>query len=143
MAPSLSAQQKNPAMKFMKYRVSRTILFTSLLGFAMIGLLSQSAKATPFASGLTTNAAGVLSFYLNESGGTVTVTWEDSTTTSLGVLNKGSNGVPIGSHIGWAISVFKTGNGIPFLISSDAFSNSVWGSPRGFAANSNPKNGKN
>jgi hypothetical protein len=100
----------------------------------------QSLQASPFASGIT-NKSGTINFILNEGGGTVYVVFEDGTTNSMGVLNKGVQSFVLGSHTSYAIYVKKTGNGTPSLISSDTDVYSVWNSPRGVAANKNAKFG--
>ncbi len=97
----------------------------------------NSAQATPYASGLTNNGNGTMSFYLNEAGGSVTITYEDNTTnasfngTTTGTnLPTGIQTFSVAGHTGYSISVFKVGTGVPTLIkSSAAFT------PRGVAVN--------
>jgi hypothetical protein len=97
------------------------------------------AKATPFASCVTNNA-GTISFYLNEGGGNVTVTYDDGST------NANFNGVTTGTnlaagiqsfvltgHNSYSISVFKIGSGTPGVISSRGI-----GTTRGVDANKIP-----
>lgn len=111
-------------------------------------LLPGLLKATPYASGLV-NVGGTVSFYLNESGGNVTVTYEDGSTNAVfngsnatsTNLTKGQYSFALGSHTGYAVSVYKTGNGTPSLISTDTYTNNVWPSPRGVAVNIYPQNG--
>jgi|GEM_PF-983726 len=118
----------------------------------------QTLQASPYASELNYNSgAGTVSFYLNESGGNVKVTYEDGTTNATfdGVsatatnLTKGLKSFSMGGHTGYAIAVTKTGNGLPAQISVDTAANAnsftnytYWNSPRGVAVNSNPKIGK-
>lgn len=119
--------------------------------FAVVALsvLSTSGWAAPYASGITgTNAAGFVSFTMNEAGATVTVTFDDLSTTNLGVLPKGTTNFHLGTHTSFSISAYKQGTGTPSIISSDAvgvytYSNSVWNSPRGVAVNKNPAIGTN
>ena len=65
-----------------------------LLPIAAAGFLITTAsvvKATPYASGVT-NSSGTVSFYLNEAGGNVTVTYEDgSTNASFNGSTTGTN----------------------------------------------------
>jgi hypothetical protein len=120
------------------------------LAMAALFFSGVVAQAHPFASGITTNGAGVVSFTLNEDGATVTVVLyaggAPTATNALGVLNKGPHTFNLGANQSFTISCFKTGNGVPAIISSDAtssltYSNSVWNAPSGVAANKNPKNG--
>lgn len=104
--------------------------------------------AHPYASNVQTNGGGQVAFTMNEDGATVTVTFEDASTVSLGVLSKGSNYFDLGAHTSFSISCYKQGTGVPSIISSDAvgvytYSNSVWNSPRGVAVNKNPSIGTN
>ena len=106
--------------------------------------LTHTVTAHPYASHVTgTNVSGQVFFTMNEAGATVTVTFEDSSTLDMGVLPLGTTNFNIGSHTSFRISCFKQGNGTPFLISSDANTNSIWDTPRGVAVNKNPKVGAN
>jgi hypothetical protein len=118
------------------------------LAILLAGL--DMAKGNPFASCLTVTN-GSVQFYLNEGGGTVTVTYEDGSTNS--VLN-GQTTMAAGAysfnltdnsvtHTSYAITCFKTGTGTPFQISSDTNPYDVWHLPHGVDANKNPKNGAN
>ena len=128
----------------MKQKTFRKSLLFTLSTLTALLLLSLGVHASPYASGVTgTNAAGDVGFYMNEGGATVTVTFEDLTTTSLGVLAKGSNYFHLAPHTSYKISCFKAGTGIPSLISSDADTYSIWDTPRGVAVNKNPKIGVN
>src|SRR5580698_2373751 len=119
----------------------------SLAGALIAAAIPPSLQASPYASGITVNA-GTVSFYLNESGGNVTVTYEDGTTNaSFDGFTTGTN-VPAGQqsfslngHNGYSISVSKVGNGIPSLISVDTNLYNCWPSPRGVDVNKNPKIG--
>ena len=115
----------------------------------MASLACRLAQAHPYASGVTgTNGAGFVSFTMNEDGATVTVTFDDLTSTNLGVLPKGTASFHLGAHAGFSINCYKQGSGTPSIISSDAvgiytYSNSVWNSARGVAVNKNPAVGIN
>jgi hypothetical protein len=104
-------------------------------------------QATPYASCITNNATTV-GFRLNESGGNVTVTYEDGTTnagydgiTTGTNLLKGAYTFNLSGHNGFAIAVTKTGNGVPSQISADTNAFAIWNSPRGVTVNQNPKIG--
>jgi hypothetical protein len=144
-------------MKFMKNCGFRTILSASLFAFAISGLMTQTGRANPYASGITgTNASGNVTFHLNEGGGTVTVKYEDSTIAPAPF--DGSGAVAAGTysfsmtnlagpadtwHTSFTITCYKQGTGNPSLITSDANPYSVWDTPRGVAVNKNPKIGAN
>src|SRR5215472_16107072 len=97
-----------------------TSLATSLC--LALAMAPRSSHASPYAScinvtvtnGTTTN----VSFYLNEAGGNVTVTYEDGTTNStFDGVSSGATNLPAGQqsfllngHSGYSISVFKIGN---------------------------------
>lgn len=75
-----------------------------------------------------------MSFWLNESGGAVTITYEDSSVDSVyngATFNSGVQTFHYGSHVSYTISVYKVGTGVPTLIS-----NSLAFTPRGIAVNS-------
>lgn len=131
-----------------------------LLSGAVVVLFTLTVpmvKAAPFASCITNNN-GTIQFYLNESGGSVTVTYEDGTTNvnfSPLVLGTGVN-LPSGGysfslvgHTSYSIAVTKFGTGaaaiMPNVIQSTNTSvyggNYVlqgFGDPRGLAVNVNP-----
>lgn len=106
-------------------------------------------RATPYASGITVTN-GTVRFYLNEAGGNVMVTYEDGTTNaSFNGITTGLNepagqySFQLGGHTGYAISVHKQGNGVPFQISNDSSNFAIWsGDPRGVAVNKNPQFGR-
>jgi hypothetical protein len=100
----------------------------------------HTLQAAPYASDITISGGNV-NFILNEDGGNVYVVFEDGTTNSMGVLGKGVQSFPLGSHTSYAIYVVKTGNGTPSQISSDSDQFTHWNSPRGVAINQNPKIG--
>src|ERR1017187_6161684 len=99
----------------------------------------QTLKAAPYASCIVNNA-GTIQFYLNESGGNVTVTYEDSsvdpnyngTTTGLN-LASGMHSFALGAHTSYSISVFKSGSGTPSVIQTVGY-----GTPRGIDVNKRP-----
>ena len=116
-----------------------------LLGAAVVLLCPRLSQASPYASCLSNNV-GTISFILNESGGNVTVTYEDGSTnvnydgiTTGTNLASGVHSFALNGHNGFSIAVKKIGNGIPFLISEDTNQFSVWASPRGVDVNKNPK----
>jgi len=120
----------------------------SLAGALILAAIPSSLQATPYASGCT-NVAGTVTFYLNESGGNVTVTYEDGSTNASwnGIttgtnVTKGPQTFSMGDHTGYAIQVFKIGNGTPSQISVDATPGCLWPSPRGVAVNKNPQNAR-
>src|SRR5262245_6344190 len=97
------------------------------LALAALFFSALVAQAHPYASGITgTNGIGDVSFIMNEAGATVDVVFEDNTTNHLGILPKGSASFNIFAHTSFRIICFKTGTGVPSLISSDTYSNSVW-----------------
>lgn len=135
-----------------------------LLSFAAIVLAFtvSKVKAAPYASGITNNA-GNIQFYLNESGGSTTVTFEDGTTNDVftdiygGTNLVGTNMVsgyysfPLGSHSSYAIAVTKFGTGAAglmdnaiqntnFFTAASATNKVIFGNgdPRGIAINVNP-----
>ena len=110
-----------------------------------LALTTQSSKATPYASGVT-NSAGTISFVLNESGGSVTVTYEDASTnanyngSSTGTnLAAGKYTFALGAHTSYNIAVYKIGTGSPTQISADSSTNVIFNSPRGITVDNNPK----
>src|SRR4029077_3557492 len=116
-------------------------LFLALAALFLSGLVAQ---AHPYASGITgTNGAGVVRFIMNEAGANVDVVFEDGTTNHMGVLPSGSTNFNIGTHTSFRIISFKTGNGLPSLISSDTNTFSIWNSPRGVGVNKNAAIGTN
>src|SRR5690242_7059385 len=118
----------------------RAVLLTAVL----LTTCGQFVHSHPYASGVSgTNGAGDVSFIMNEGGATVTVTFEDLSTLSLGVLPKGTNSFHLGSHTSYAISCYKQGSGAPSVISDDAFTNSIWDTPRGVAVNKSTAVGAN
>jgi hypothetical protein len=122
-----------------------------LLPIGVAGVLNLTlpvVKATPYASDVTVSGGNV-SFVLNESGGNVTVTYEDGSTNANfnGITTgtneaRGSYSFALNGHTGYAISVFKLGNGVPFQISNDSSNNAVWNTPRGVGVNQNPQFGQ-
>lgn len=109
------------------------------LGCAVVSL-ARMAKATPYASCITNNA-GTVSFYLNEAGGNVTITYEDGTTNSSydGVASgtnmaSGAHTFSLGSHTSYNIAVTKVGTGVASLLGKGQ----VIGGYRGLAVNNNP-----
>ena len=124
--------------------LSRAVWTATVL--AVAAMTTQTSHATPYASSITTNAGGNISFYLNEDGGTVTVTYEDASTNASfnGIttglsLAKGKYSFALGAHTSYSIKVFKIGLGSPSKISVDTSNTVIFASPRGVAVNSNPQ----
>jgi hypothetical protein len=123
--------------------------------FATFSVSSYIASAHPYASGIAgTNApgngVGIASFILNESADDVTIIFDpgqaSSWTNDLGALTGGS-GIGLqqflfpGTNTSYQIIVKKKGSGSPSVISTDTYSNAVWGTPRGLAVNKNAGTG--
>src|SRR5882757_6243624 len=108
-------------MKFMNTpaTVSLTRKITLILALVAFSFASLVANAHPY-------AAGNVSFIMNEAGATVDVVFNDGTTNHMGVLPQGSTNFNIGAHTSFRIISFKTGNGLPSLISSDTNTFSIW-----------------
>src|SRR5689334_13169646 len=135
----------------------KSLMYSSLarllaVTLAAVCLSSQTARAHPYAANIgTTNAAGngpgIASFILNESADDVTVIFDpgqpSSWTNDLGPLTGGS-GVGLqqflfpSTNTSYQIIVRKKGAGSPSVISTDTYSNSIFGTPRGIAVNKNP-----
>jgi hypothetical protein len=100
-------------------------------------LASSLAHATPYASSITNDGSGNMSFYLNEGGATVWITYEDtSTNANFNGLTTGTNLAAgayvfaLGAHTSYSINCYKLGAGVPTLIAqSPAFT------PRGVDVN--------
>jgi hypothetical protein len=113
---------------------------------AMFG--PRTAQANPYASCITVTN-GTVSFYLNESGGSVAVTYEDGTLNSTydgvssGATNvaAGLHTFALGTNTSYTITCHKTGTGTPFEINSTAGPYAAYGTPRGVDVNKNPQNG--
>ena len=114
-------------------------LKTALLGLTTASLGCLSLHATPYAAGVT-NSGGTISFFLNEGGGSVTITYDDGTTngnyngvTTGTNLASGNYSFPLGAHTSYTITVYKVGGGVPTLIT-----NSFSFTPRGLDVNRRP-----
>jgi hypothetical protein len=111
-------------------------------GAALALALCQTAKAVPYASGIS-NVAGTVSFYLNENSDNVKVIFDGGgtgNTNDLGALTKGKQSFALGSHSSWEIHVSKSAT--PGWTKTSADTN-VWAqfySPSGVAVNKNPTN---
>ncbi|HUA64965.1 MAG TPA: immunoglobulin domain-containing protein, partial [Alphaproteobacteria bacterium] len=125
-------------------------LFPCTVAVLLNLIAAPIVRATPYASGITVTN-GTVMFYLNESGGNVTVTYENgNTNASFNGVTTGTNepagpySFQLGAHTGYAISVYKQGNGVPFQISNDSsnFANWSGGDPRGVAVNKYPQFGR-
>jgi hypothetical protein len=127
-------------MKSMIKPSIRPTLCGLVLALAVTALSSSVGRATPYAS-MVTNinyAARTMQFWLNEGGGTVTVTFSDSTTAPA-PLN-GSTAVASGVYTfnvpagatSYTISCFKVGAGSPTLVQT-----SLAFTPRGVDVNKN------
>src|SRR5437867_473893 len=119
-------------------RSARTGVFRwGLAGLLLLGLVS-TAKAHPYASGLT-NSAGTIRYILNEGADNVKVAFDNgSVTNDLGAQSRGVQSFSLGAHTNYSIIVFKGGSNSVSQISVDAANNSFFG-PRGVAVNRNPK----
>src|ERR1700722_5816500 len=132
----LPVQTKKTPMK--KLQKCGSLMRGLAAGLAVLSCVGV-AKATPFAS-CVTNTAGTISFYLNEGGGNVTVTYDDGSTnanfngTTTGTnLAAGIQSFVLTGHNSYSISVFKIGAGAPSVINSRAV-----GTTRGVDANKMP-----
>src|SRR5580658_1742528 len=99
-----------------------------------------SAKATPYASGVT-NQGGTIQFILNELPDSAWVVFEDASSNSIASPVVGTNTFSLGSHTSFGIYVKKSGDGTPVQISNDTNTYNQWNTPRGVAANVDPTNG--
>ena len=128
-------------MKKTRKLLIRPSLRGLVLALAVFALSSQVVRATPYASCIT-NLGSTVTFYLNESGGNVTITYDGG---GPGNTNASYNGVTTGlnlpagpqtfsltGHTTYQISVFKAGNGVPSITTTVAR-----GSARGITANQN------
>ena len=106
--------------------------------FAVMGSGAFSARAHPYASGLTNNA-GIISFILNEAANDVSVIFNSGAATNdLGALSSGVQSFSLAGYTNYSIVVTKTGSGSISQISVDATNNDFYG-PRGIAVNNNPQ----
>jgi len=130
-----------------------------LAGVLFIAAFQPILHATPYASGIT-NDNGTIHFHLNESGGTVVVTYEDGTTNAnFNGQNTGTNlpstydtggySFSLAGHTTYSIAVSKTGIGAagmePNVIqttNSSVYATNLclqgFGNPRGLAVDANP-----
>ena len=112
------------------------------MALAVFALSSQVVRATPYASCITNDGSGNVTFYLNEAGGNVTITYDGG---GPGNTNASYNGVTTGlnvaagpqtfsltGHTTYKISVFKAGNGVPSITTTVGR-----GGARGITANQN------
>src|ERR1017187_6034592 len=110
----------------------------TILAAAMLWPLAS--QATPYASCITNNA-GTIQFYLNESGGNVTVIYNDGSTN--GSYNGITTGLSLASGVysfslsnlytSYTISVAKVGTGAAAVTHTLSY-----GTPRGIDVNKNP-----
>ncbi len=103
-------------------------------------LSALSAKATPYASGVT-NISGTVQFILNEVPDSAWVVFEDGKSNSIASPVVGTNTFALGTNTGYAIYCVKSGNGSATQISSDTNSENKLITPRGIGINVNPTNG--
>ncbi len=135
----------------------RCLLPIAIAVTGFFALTTQIVKAAPYASCVTNNN-GTIQFYLNESGGSVLVTYEDGTSNSIfdGMsstatnLLSGAYSFSLAGHSSYAIAVTKYGTGVGGLASNViqmANANFInpgnhvlleSGDPRGVAINANP-----
>ena len=129
-------------MKKTRKLLIRPTLRGLVLVLAVFALSSQVVRATPYASCITNDGSGNVTFYLNEAGGNVTIIYDGG---GPGNTNANYNGVTTGlnlaagpytfsltGHTSYRISVFKTGNGNASVITTIAR-----GTARGLAVNQN------
>ena len=119
-------------------RPGRTTVFQWMMAAPLVLFLTSSAKAHPYASGIT-NSAGTIRYILNEGADNVKVAFDNgSVTNDLGAQSRGLQSFSLGAHTNYSIIVFKAGSNSVSQISVDATNNSFYG-PRGVAVNRNPK----
>jgi hypothetical protein len=125
----------NPIKKF----ITHPLISRLALPCAIASLSAHVALATPYASMITNNGSGTISFYLNEGGANVWITYEDGSTnanyngTTTGLsLAAGAYTFALGAHTTYSINCYKLGAGVPSLIAS-----SVAFTPRGIDVNKN------
>ncbi len=116
-------------------------MFRSVLCVAASILLSVlSAKATPYASGVT-NISGTIQFILNEVPDSAWVVFEDGSSNVIAAPVVGTNTFSLGTNTSYAIYCVKSGNGTATQISTDTNTYNSWNSPRGVGINVNAANG--
>jgi hypothetical protein len=113
-----------------------------LLLCLVTGLLisALSAKATPYASGVT-NQSGTVQFILNELPDSAWIIFEDGSSNNIAAPVVGTNTFALGAHTKFGIYVKKSGDGTPVQISDDSGVYNNWNTPRGVGINVNPTNG--
>ena len=101
-------------------KLSRIVLFCA--GLITVMLCPSLLRATPYASCITNNS-GTIQFHINESGGTVVVTYEDgSTNTDFDGIATGTNvgtgtySFSLAGHSTYSIAVTKFGTGNTHLV---------------------------
>jgi hypothetical protein len=121
----------------MKYQKARFVACVAAIVASTA--LVQNIHATPYASCITNNA-GTVTFYLNESGGNVTVYYDDGTTNAsfdgytTGVnLPSGPQSFSLTGHNSYTILVNKTGSGSATVLTTQAAP-----TPRGIDVNKIP-----
>jgi hypothetical protein len=103
-------------------------------------LTALSAKATPYASGVT-NISGTIQFILNEVPDHAYVLFENGASNNIASPVVGTNTFPLGTNTGYAIYCVKAGNGTATQLSTDTATYNNWNTPRGVGVNVNPTNG--
>jgi hypothetical protein len=103
-------------------------------------LSALSAKATPYASGVT-NIGGTIQFILNEIPDSAWYVFENGASNAIASPVVGTNTFPLGTNKSYAIYCVKAGNGTATQISSDSATYNNWNTPRGVGVNVNPTNG--
>src|ERR1035438_7385780 len=124
-------------MKETRTHSIRPTLRGLVLGLAVLALSSQVVRATPFASCITNDGSGNITFYLNEGGANVTVTYDgggigntNATFNGVGTFAAGPHTFSLTGHSTYSISVYKVGSGIPSTLTTISR-----GGARGVAAN--------
>ena len=145
---------RRSTMKKITTIMNRRIL--SLTAALSVALMQSSLHATPYASSISNDGSGNISFYINESGGTVVVTYEDGSTNAnfngqtTGINTpSGQYSFSLSGHSTYNITVNKTGTGAASLESNVIQAANTYGPatnhilqhwifPRDVAVNANP-----
>jgi len=85
-------------------RLGGRVLGVFLIGAAAVALAGSTARANPYASGVSTTA-GTTTFYLNEQADNVRVTFNSGAPLNMGSLNRGVHTFPMGSATSFQIQV--------------------------------------
>ena len=130
-------------MKVIKSPLIRPALRGLVLALAVTALSGFILNATPYASQVTVSS-GTVTFWLNEGGGYVTVTYDngsvtDGTYNGVSTVTSGSHTFSMSGHSNYAISVAKTNSAAPGPIVSGSV---IYANLRGIDVNKNPTSSK-